>query len=303
MSLAQAKNYIFIENVIIESAYEFLSNAQNLNGSFVERSAIIHKDVQSSDTNSLALTAFVTLSFMENEHPESKYSNSINKALDYIARNLDEADSEYTVAICAYVLQLANHPSKLSALNLLDSKAQSKDNKKWWSKPVSRKEDKNPWHKLPKSMDIEATAYALLTLFEANLIEDAMPVLNWLNDQRNNLGGFTSSQDTRIALYAMYRVALKLGLSSNCQIEFAYRKQEVRRFNINRDSAMIVQRSQLGASARDINITASGSGFALFQVSYEYNMNVTGPWPLFTLDPQVDKNSNRYHLQLSVCTA
>jgi CD109 antigen len=38
------------------------------------------------------------------------------------------------------------------------------------------------------------------------------------------------------------------------------------------------------------------------QVSYQYNLNVTGAWPLFTLDPQVDKNSNVNHLQLSICS-
>ncbi|KAG8240281.1 hypothetical protein J437_LFUL012758 [Ladona fulva] len=37
-------------------------------------------------------------------------------------------------------------------------------------------------------------------------------------------------------------------------------------------------------------------------MSYQYNLNVTGAWPLFTLDPQVDKNSNVNHLQLSVCS-
>ena len=29
---------------------------------------------------------------------------------------------------------------------------------------------------------------------------------------------------------------------------------------------------------------------------------MTGAWPLFTLDPQVDKNSNANHLQLSICS-
>jgi len=59
---------------------------------------------------------------------------------------------------------------------------------------------------------------------------------------------------------------------------------------------------QLPAKTRFVNVTASGKGFALVQVSYQYNLNVTGAWPLFTLDPQVDKNSNANHLQLSVCS-
>lgn len=32
-------------------------------------------------------------------------------------------------------------------------------------------------------------------------------------------------------------------------------------------------------------------------------MNVTGAWPRFTLDPQVNKNSNQDYLHLTVCTS
>lgn len=49
-------------------------------------------------------------------------------------------------------------------------------------------------------------------------------------------------------------------------------------------------------------MSATGNGVALVQVSYSYNVNVTGAWPLFTLDPQVDKNSDSNHLQLSICS-
>lgn len=60
---------------------------------------------------------------------------------------------------------------------------------------------------------------------------------------------------------------------------------------------------QIGPEAKVVNVSASGSGLALFRVTYQYNMNVTAPWPMFTLDPQVDKNSNKHHLQLSICSA
>lgn len=59
---------------------------------------------------------------------------------------------------------------------------------------------------------------------------------------------------------------------------------------------------QLPKRTRTVNITATGSGFAILKVSYRYNVNVTGAWPLFSLDPQVDKNSDVNHLQLSVCS-
>lgn len=40
----------------------------------------------------------------------------------------------------------------------------------------------------------------------------------------------------------------------------------------------------------------------MVQVSYQYNVMVAGAWPLFTLDPQVDKNSDQNHLQVTICS-
>lgn len=72
--------------------------------------------------------------------------------------------------------------------------------------------------------------------------------------------------------------------------------------NINADNAMILQKHILPRKTRVVNITATGQGFAIIQVSTHYNLNVTGAWPLFTLDPQVDRISNENHLQLSICS-
>lgn len=60
---------------------------------------------------------------------------------------------------------------------------------------------------------------------------------------------------------------------------------------------------QIPANVRNVSVTASGSGFALLQLSYKYNINVTGAWPRFTLDPMVDKISSSDYLRLTVCTA
>lgn len=169
------------------------------------------------------------------------------------------------------------------------------------------------------------TSYALLTFLEANLVDDAVPVLNWLVNQQNNIGGFTSSRDTVIGLQALYRMVLRLSTPINLQIEFAYNKGKTGKFSVNQNTAMILQSTevriilqviffqhnilnnfhlfQIDKDSREVNITAQGSGIGVFRISYQYNMNVTGPWPLFTLDPQVDKNSNIDHLQLSICTA
>lgn len=245
MSLSQARTYIYVDENIISKALKWLSEIQGANGSFVETDSVIHQELQSREGNSLALTAFTILSFLENQRTTSIYTNTINKGLDYIARNLDENESLYTIAICSYVLQISKHTSKQNAFNLLDSKAKTGNNLKWWGKDIPKNEMKNPWHYLPKSIDIETTSYALLAFLEANLLDDALPVANWLLGQENNLGGFTSSQDTVLGLTAIHRLVMKLSSVTNAQIEFTTKKQEVNRFSVNKNTAMIVQKLEV----------------------------------------------------------
>ncbi|XP_060518644.1 CD109 antigen-like isoform X2 [Cylas formicarius] len=304
LALKQAKQFIYVDNNIINTALDWLVNIQGNNGSFVEVGTVIYEDMQSRDGNSLSLTAFTTLAFLENQRSYSEnYTNVIYKSLDYITSNMNEDESSYAIAICNYVLHVAKHTSRQSTSNLLDSRANSKNDMKWWTKGLPGDDAKNPWTRLPRSIDIEMTSYALLALIEANLVDDAVPVLNWLINQQNNLGGFASSRDTATGLQALYKMVSRLTLPTNLQINFTYNKGKSNKFNVNTNNAMILQSTEIDKDSREVNVTATGSGFGIFRVSYQYNMNVTGPWPLFTLDPQVDKNSNIDHLQLSICVA
>ena len=61
-------------------------------------------------------------------------------------------------------------------------------------------------------------------------------------------------------------------------------------------------RVQLPPKTTEVNISAVGSGFAIIQVSTAYNLNVTGEWPLFTLDPQLVKNANQNRMILTICS-
>ncbi|GAB1860997.1 CD109 antigen [Camponotus japonicus] len=301
-SFKQAAEYIAVEDRIINEALEWLSNNQAANGSFPEVGKVSHRDMQGGAAKGLALTAYTLIAFLENEDSVGKYRNTINKAVDYIVRNMEGLNDTYALSLCAYALNLAKHPYETSAFNFLESMAMRKQGIKWWSKPIP-KDDKNPHYSLPRSVDVEMTSYALLSYLRRNLVADAIPVMKWLVKQRNTEGGFASTQDTVIGLQALAKLAEKLSKdTSSVRIAFKYGRDGQGYMNINSGNSMILQKQILPPKTRFVNITASGKGFVLVQVSYQYNLNVTGAWPLFTLDPQVDKNSNPNHLQLSICS-
>ncbi|KYN03797.1 hypothetical protein ALC62_05309 [Cyphomyrmex costatus] len=303
-SFKQAAEYIAVEDRIITEALQWLSDNQAPNGSFPEVGKVSHRDMQGGAAKGLALTAYTLIAFLENEEQMGKYRNTINKAVDYIVRNMEGLNDTYALSLCAYALNLAKHPYETSAFNFLESKAMANQDLKWWSKPIP-KDNKNPHYSLPRSVDVEMTSYALLSYLRRNLVTDAIPVMKWLIKQRNTEGGFASTQDTVIGLQALAKLAEKLSKNtSSVQVMYKYGEGEGQGsyMNIHSDNSMILQKKMLPIKTRYINITASGKGFVLVQVSYQYNLNVTGAFPLFTLDPQVDKNSNANHLQLSICS-
>ncbi|EZA52046.1 hypothetical protein X777_09067 [Ooceraea biroi] len=300
-SFKQAAEYITVEDRIINEALQWLSDNQAPNGSFPEVGKVSHRDMQGGAAKGLALTAYTLIAFLENENSIAKYRNPINKAVDYIVRNIEGLNDTYALSLCAYALNLAKHPYETPAFNFLESKAMTKQDLKWWSKPIP-KDDKNPHYALPRSVDVEMSSYALLSYLRRNYVVDAIPVMKWLIKQRNTEGGFASTQDTVIGLEALAKLAEKLSKDTgSVRIAFKHAGDQTY-MNINSGNSMILQKQVLPAKTRFVNITASGKGFALVQVSYQYNLNVTGAWPLFTLDPQVDKNSNANHLQLSICS-
>ncbi|KAG7209379.1 hypothetical protein KM043_015478 [Ampulex compressa] len=301
-SFKQAAAYVLIEEKIIDEALFWLSNNQAPNGSFPEVGKVSHRDMQGGAAKGLALTAYTAIAFLENTEFVEKYRNTINKAIDYIVRNMDTLDDVYSLSLCAYALNLAKHPFETPAFNLLESRALANEDMKWWSKPIP-KDDKNPWYSLPRSVDVEMTSYALLTYLRRNLVSDSIPVMKWLVQQRNAEGGFASTQDTVIGLYALATLGEKLATKNNSiAITFMYEGGGEIHMNINPSNTMILQKQMLPKKIRVVNVTATGNGFGIAQVSYRYNLNVTGAWPHFTLDPQVDKNSNTNHLQLSICS-
>lgn len=55
-----------------------------------------------------------------------QYKNVINKAVDYVARNLEGNEDLYALAISSYALQMANHNSKDYILQTFDARAMRK---------------------------------------------------------------------------------------------------------------------------------------------------------------------------------
>ncbi|KAJ6646228.1 CD109 antigen, partial [Pseudolycoriella hygida] len=303
-SFLQAKNHIMVEDSVVSNALDWLKAKQAPNGSFPEVGKVIHKDMQGGSSEGVALTAFVLTAFLEDKNTIPNYRDVITRALEYIIRNLEGVDDNYSLAVAAYATQLAQDQSRTVLFQKLDANAKTIGDRKHWEKTVPQEETKNPWLSQPNSVNVEMTAYALLTLVNNNQITDGLPIVKWLLSQQNENGGFQSTQDTVVGITALAKYAEKIAFgNSNAVIGVSYKDGRESTININRDNSLLLQTIDIPSDVRSIDIKATGSGFALCQLSYKYNLNVTGAWPRFVLDPQVNKNSNADYLHLTICTS
>ena len=230
----------FFQNSRLEYPLKWLLSYKTLNIQLILY-AYAHKSVRFT-TASTKKQNSLTIEFLRQDAIQ-KYRNTINKGVEYIVRNIEGLDDLYALSLSTYVLNLARHQYEDVAFGRLDAKATTKDDLKWWSKPVPDT-DKNPWlGSLPRSVDVEMTSYAMMTLLRRNLVTDAIPVMKWLVRQRNTEGGFSSTQDTVVGIYALSKLGERLlSKDNNIAITFTYEGGGQSQMNINSANAMILQK-------------------------------------------------------------
>ena len=63
----------------------------------------------------------------------------------------------------------------------------------------------------------------------------------------------------------------------------------VRRMKVTSEAATTLHKRLLPGETREVGLRATGSGVAVIEVGYQYNLNVTSAWPSFVVNPFVTK--------------
>lgn len=290
-SFNQAAKYMKIDKQIINEALKFLSKQQHDDGRFPEVGNMLSKEMQGG-----GLTAYTLITFLENQEHSNKYQGTIDKALNHIESKLENLNDTYAMAITAYALQLANHTLKDDLLEKLNSKAVSENGMKYWTR-----DDLSSSGKRPNSINIEMSAYAMMAFLETGRTTEALSIMKWLITQRNENGGFQSTQDTVVGLQALAKLSTKTFTSNNDFHVTIKSPPSAHIFHVNSENSLVLQKHDLSSNLRFFEISATGSGLGVLQISYKYNLPVAKKSG-FTLEPVVESASNKDFLHLKVCT-
>lgn len=296
----QARPFIYIDSNVLENAVNFLIQHQDMNsGMFSEPGRVIHRELQGGLNGPITLTAYILTSLLTDAYYRNLYEVNVQKAVQYLEGKYDEGiTGNYTLSIVTYALSLANSTKAQAALTLLNSRATNQVNGgiKYWSAPS---ESANLYWQ-PRTTDIETAAYALLSFQRQNQIADGIPVMKWLSQQRNQLGGYVSTQDTVMALQALsqFAAAVRSGETSLAVTVTGPGSFVTKTFQVN-SNLLALQSKQIDVfQPLSVTATAVGYGLALVQLNVVYNRKApsrrrrdTVP-EAFKLDLKVKENAN-----------
>ncbi|CAC5364876.1 unnamed protein product [Mytilus coruscus] len=314
--LGQSRPYISIDADDLNKSITWFRRQQLENGCFPKigyTHSYYLKGGFSDRSNEASLTAFVLIAMLEAGIPSS--DPSVIKAV----RCLDVQDipDTYTMAIMAYAYTLYDlrHLRRQQVIKMLDERATVKDGMKYWSR-TEKKEDakkKQKWYYTAVSAEVEMTAYALLahvTGEQQNAATNARPMVMWLTKQRNPRGGFSSTQDTIVALQALARYATLVyqgGVNVSIEMMEKNKKNPDRTttFNIDDDNTLVLQSERISLLPSTLDAKVSGVGCAMVQANVKYNVYETPTSPTFDMKVSVyrakDHANQCSRRTLSIC--
>ncbi|KAH8358295.1 hypothetical protein KR084_011835 [Drosophila pseudotakahashii] len=286
-SFHMAKDYTHIDSSVLREGLSYLASKQSGNGEFP-----VNGVYYANMKKPLAFTSYVLLTFLENEEYRPQYQRVIERGMRYVASQVDNTNEQYPLALAALALSLDRNPKATDVLARLERMARTKENFKWWSKHPGK----------VSYRDVELTAYVLLAMLESDYAEDPLPIIEWLNGQRNRNGGFGSTQDTVVALQAITKFSTLLALPPG-DMDVSYRvEEEGPEYNIrvNRDEVGKMHSHELPKKTTQVYVSGKGTGVSFAQLTYRHNVATKEEQPSFRVTTSV-KDSPKNHLKLEVC--
>uniref|UniRef100_A0A8C5PP89 Alpha-macroglobulin receptor-binding domain-containing protein n=1 Tax=Leptobrachium leishanense TaxID=445787 RepID=A0A8C5PP89_9ANUR len=203
-------------------------------------------------------------------------------ALTCLRKAAADVSNIYTQALLAYTFTLAEDTeTRQILLEKLEKQAVRKGEGRQlhWERPSTKPTSDLPyWYRAP-SAEVELTSYMLMTRLSGpeKDLGRASEIVNWLSKQQNSNGGFSSTQDTVVALQSLGQYA-GATFSDAGDVTVTVRSQTgVQEFHVDNTNRLLLQKASLPDIPGDYTLTAAGSGCVYVQVSAVLRYNIPPP--------------------------
>ncbi|XP_032942862.1 ovostatin-like [Catharus ustulatus] len=280
-SLEQAKRYIYIDDNVQSQTLIWLASKQKSDGCFETAGSHFNNALKGGEEAEYSLTAYVVASLLEAGHSAShpvirSGMNCLETAFNRGVHNL------YNQALLAYVYGLAGSEQRRQFfLEQLDGAAVRAGGSLHWqreNKPPA--EHFSDFHSRAPSAEIEMTSYVLLALLNRTKLtpEDLSyisRIVYWLIKQQNPYGGFSSSQDTVVALQALAQYGyLTFSKNSFNTVEVHFMETPSETFQVNDKNRFLLQQASLPTIPGTYSVEVNGTGCVYVQTTLRYNIHL-----------------------------
>ncbi|XP_072280779.1 alpha-2-macroglobulin-like protein 1 [Pyxicephalus adspersus] len=203
------------------------------------------------------------------------YYQDINlaSALSCLRANVTGSTNAYTLALLAYTFTLANDiKTRQVLLDRLYSLAASSEMDLYWPYTLRSSESNGL-----VSASIELSAYVLLALVSSptlnpNELTNASRIVSWLSKQQNPYGGFSSTQDTVVAIQALAKYTkVTFNTKGNLLVTVLKDNVSLKQFKVDRTNRLLLQNQPLPNIPGKYQLTINGNGCVFMKVVLKYN--------------------------------
>nr|XP_015006527.2 pregnancy zone protein isoform X3 [Macaca mulatta] len=285
-TFAQARSYIFIDETHITQSLTWLSQMQKDNGCFRSSGSLLNNAIKGGVEDEVTLSAYVTIALLEIPLPvtHSIVRNALFclESAWNVAKEGTHGSHVYTKALLAYAFSLVgNQDQSREILNSLDKEAVKEDNLVHWERPQKPKAPVGHFYQpQAPSAEVEMTSYVLLAYLTAQPaptsgdLTSATNIVKWIMKQQNSQGGFSSTQDTVVALHALsrYGAATFTRTEKTARVTIQDSRTFSTNFQVDNSNLLLLQQISLPELPGEYVITVTGERCVYLQTSMKYNI-------------------------------
>ncbi|XP_065137324.1 alpha-2-macroglobulin-like isoform X5 [Paramisgurnus dabryanus] len=267
-SFGKAQKYIYIDPHVIKSAKDWLISRRSTDGCFIQQGSLFNNRMKGGVNDKITMTAYITASLLELETPLT--DPVVAQSLSCLRSIIGNLKNTYSTALLAYTFSLANDTdTKQQLLKELENLAISEGSQLHWSQSGSVDDS--------GSLSVEISSYVLLAVLTSDSVTTvelgyANRIVSWLVKQQNAYGGFSSTQDTVVALQALSLYATKVFSSDGFSTVTVQSAGDSHNFDVNQDNKLLYQEKKLTNVPGKYSIEVKGSTCVSVQMALFYNI-------------------------------
>ncbi|TTQ23542.1 Alpha-2-macroglobulin-like protein 1 [Bagarius yarrelli] len=268
-SFGSAMRYIFIDQVFVDQAKNWLGQQQQSNGCFASVGQLFHTDMKGGVNDEVTLTAYIAAAMLELNYTIT--DPIVKKSLTCLKNQYSQVNSTYAKALLFYTFTLAGDQAMRSSLiSSLDVEAIVSGGGRHWSRTSDGSQT--------DSLEVEVTSYVLLALMSGPQLSGfglgySTSIVYWLSQQQNAFGGYASTQDTVVALQALAKYSqATYSPAGNITVTVTSPSGQRYTFSINQSNRLLYQEKELQEVPGAYSIKADGKGCVYVQFAVSYNI-------------------------------